>query len=279
MSRNIDARRARRRGRDQRGARLSAGQSAEQSDLSQSESGRCADHDHRADLGQAIAARSCTTRPRPSCSSSSRRSTGVGQVIVGGSSRAGGAHRCQSDAAQQLRPEPGRRAHVDRARRTPTRPRAACPTASRRWTYRRQRSADEGRRLSRHSSSAISNGAPVRSVRCRQRARIRCRPFARSGIVNGKPAASAHHLPPARRQHHRHRRRDQSRAAASLQASIPRHRTRRSRWTRPRRSAPRSRDVERTLMISIVLVILVVFVFLRESAHDARFPAWPCRCR
>ena len=38
-------------------------------------------------------------------------------------------------------------------------------------------------------------------------------------------------------------------------------------------------DVELTLVISIALVILVVFVFLRERAGRRSFPAWPCRSR
>ena len=37
-------------------------------------------------------------------------------------------------------------------------------------------------------------------------------------------------------------------------------------------------DVERTLILSIVLVILVVFVFLRNG-RATLIPAWPCRCR
>ena len=49
-NRNIDARRARRAGGDQRGARAAAGEPAEQSDLSQGQSRRRADHDPGADV-------------------------------------------------------------------------------------------------------------------------------------------------------------------------------------------------------------------------------------
>ena len=37
-------------------------------------------------------------------------------------------------------------------------------------------------------------------------------------------------------------------------------------------------DVERTLMISVVLVMLVVFFFLR-NVRTTSFPAWRCRFR
>ena len=85
LNRNIDARGARRAGRDQCRARLSAGQSAEQSDLSKSQSGRRADlivaltsdvYDH----GRLYDAASTILQQKLS------QIEGVGQVVVGGSS-------------------------------------------------------------------------------------------------------------------------------------------------------------------------------------------------
>jgi multidrug efflux pump len=38
------------------------------------------------------------------------------------------------------------------------------------------------------------------------------------------------------------------------------------------------KETERTLMISVALVIMVVFLFLR-NARATLIPAWPCRCR
>ena len=38
-------------------------------------------------------------------------------------------------------------------------------------------------------------------------------------------------------------------------------------------------DVERTLLISVFLVILVVFAFLRKPADVPSFPAWRCPSR
>ena len=47
------------------------------------------------------------------------------------------------------------------------------------------------------------------------------------------------------------------------------HRHRASRWTGSTTIRASLHDVERTLMIAICLVILVVFLFLRELARDA----------
>jgi multidrug efflux pump len=75
---------------------------------------------------------------------------------------------------------------------------------------------------------------------------------------------NCHHLPPAGREHHRYRRSHCSRELPSIQASIPQGIKLTvviDRTTTIRASVS---DVERTLMVSVVLVILVVFIFLRN---------------
>ena len=73
-----------------------------------------------------------------------------------------------------------------------------------------------------------------------------------------------HHLPPAGREHHSDRRSHHSPSCRFLKPFCRRASRPRSCWTAPRRFAPRSSNVERTLIGSIILVVLVVFVFLRS---------------
>jgi multidrug efflux pump len=85
------------------------------------------------------------------------------------------------------------------------------------------------------------------------------------GVANGKPAVHAHHQPPAQRQHHRDGRPRGSTCCPEFRASIPQE----SNLGRPmeRTTTIRAslREVERTLVISVALVILVVFLFLRNG--------------
>ena len=92
LTRNIDARRARRAGGDQRRARAAAGEPAEQPDLPQGQSGRRADHHAGADVRRRRQRRACTTSPRPSCSRGSRRSPASARC----SSAAARCRRCAS---------------------------------------------------------------------------------------------------------------------------------------------------------------------------------------
>ena len=141
----------------------------------------------------------------------------------------------------------------------------AFPSAQRRWEVERERSAAEGRRL------------PAADRRVSQRRAGRSRTSATSddsvedlrdaGYANGKPAmmvissasrARTSSTPSTRR----------ASAAALTSVDSPAHRlaVAMDQTTTIRASV---RDVERTLLISIGLVILVVFLFLRSLAHHA----------
>ena len=99
-----------------------------------------------------------------------------------------------------------------------------------------------------------------------------------AGYLERRARRSRHRLPPARREHHRHGRSHPARSSRSC-----RRRSRSGididvvldRTTTIRASVS---DVERTLVISIGLVILVVFVFLRNG-RATLIPASPCRSR
>ena len=169
---------ARRRIGDQCRAQLSAGESAEQSDLSEGESGRCADHDHRADVGQAAAVRTLRRRlddPRAEALADHRRGPGGRRRQFG----AGGAHQCESDAALRVWNRARQRAHGGRGA---NRQRGQGQLCGRRRTLvdRRQRSADESGGL-----CAADRFVQQRRSRCSCRrsrtSRIRCKPCGRWG--------------------------------------------------------------------------------------------------
>ena len=86
------------------------------------------------------------------------------------------------------------------------------------------------------------------------------------------PGRGAGHPAPARRQHRADRARRSRHALPKLRTAIPSGIKSRSSPTAPRPSAPRSRDVQYTLVMSVVLVVLVIFVFLR-SARATFIPA------
>ena len=88
------------------------------------------------------------------------------------------------------------------------------------------------------------------------------------GIFNGKPPIADHHLPPAGRQHHRHGRSHPA-CCRNWRPQIPADIDLRSALDRTTTIRASVEDVQFTLMISIGLVILVVFLFLRNRAgHD-----------
>ena len=74
------------------------------------------------------------------------------------------------------------------------------------------------------------------------------------------------HPAPARRQHHRGRRSDQDAAAAARAPRCRRRSRSRSSPTARRPSAPRSTTCEFELMLTIGLVVMVIFLFLRTTA-------------
>jgi multidrug efflux pump len=83
------------------------------------------------------------------------------------------------------------------------------------------------------------------------------------GISERQALDHDHHLPPAGRQHHRYRR-SRPRELPSIQASIPQGIKTTIVLDRTTTIRASVSDVERTLMLSIILVILVVFIFLRN---------------
>ena len=84
------------------------------------------------------------------------------------------------------------------------------------------------------------------------------------GYLNGKRAVVLHGVPPAGRQHHRHGGPRSTPQLPSLEASIPTGINTTVVMDRTTTIRASVYNVERTLLISIVLVILVVFVFLRS---------------
>ena len=84
------------------------------------------------------------------------------------------------------------------------------------------------------------------------------------GYLNGKPVGDDADLPPAGREHHRHGGPRCTRSLPSLKASIPQGIDTTVVMDRTTTIRASVHDVERTLLISIALVIVVVFVFLRN---------------
>ena len=85
-----------------------------------------------------------------------------------------------------------------------------------------------------------------------------------AGYMDGIRGGVHHHLPPARRQHHRDRRPHPGAAAISRGGAAARASRPPSCMDRTTTIRASVRDVERTLIGSIILVVLVVFVFLRS---------------
>jgi len=130
--------------------------------------------------------------------------------------------------------------------------------------------ADQFRRL----IVSYNNGAPVRLADVAG-VQDSVEDIRTIGLSSGKPAVLNHRFSPARREHHRH---GGSRVAAlpllkssispAIDVNVVLDRT-----TTVRASV---HDIEVTLLISVVLVILVVFAFLRTSG-PLLFPASPFR--
>ena len=243
-------------------------------DLPQGESGRCADHDSGADLRRITLPR-CTTRrfhPGAETGAGARRRSGI---------RGGGARPAvRVEVNPTLLNKLG--IGLDNVRTAlgsanANRPKGNCPTTQSCWTFdandqffkaRRIPAAD--RRLSKRRA-----GAPGRRCRC-------------SGFGRGHP--QRRHLSTA-----------SPRSSSSSSASPARTSSTRStgsgrccRSCRPRFRRPSTldvvmdrtttirasvQDIEITLMISVVLVILVVFVFPAQRCAPPSFPASPCRFR
>ncbi len=87
---------------------------------------------------------------------------------------------------------------------------------------------------------------------------------ARGRLPERQARRDADHLPPARRQHHPDRRQHPRRSCRSIKASIPCGIDTTVVLDRTTTIRASVNDVERTLLISTVLVVIVVFLFLRN---------------
>ena len=116
---------------------------------------------------------------------------------------------------------------------------------------------------------AYRNGAAVRLSRCRRRSSDSVEDLRNAGLANGKPAVLVilYRQPGANIIETVDR--VKARAAAARGVDPARHRSRRSAIDRTTTIRASLRDVERTLVIAVVLVILVVFLFLRNVARGA----------
>ena len=225
--------------------------------------GRRADHDPGAHLRPVEPSRRSTTRPTPSCSRRSRRCHGVGQSL----------RRRQRQPAVRVEPIPC----------------SSAPTASA-WSRCGPRSARSTRTwppaTSATTSTASATSTPtISSFKARNYAplvvgynpttgaAVRLEDVASvidstsnlytSGLANGKPRRPDHHLQDPRRERHRYRRPRQGRAALARGLHSAAHPDQHCDGPHHHHSR-RVHDVEITLLISIVLVILVVFLFLRD---------------
>ena len=187
---------------------------------------------------------------------------GVGQVQCRRQRAAGRAHRAESDGAEQVRHRPRGCPRGPQRRRTPIRPRDIFPTGNRIWEvgandqiFKAEQLCAADRRLSQRIG-----GPRVRYRRSRrfgrrypQRRLLQRRPGGACVAIFRQPGANIIETV------------DKIRAMLpQLQAAIPqsiRLNVLMDQTTTIRASV---HDVERSLLISVILVILVVFVFLRD---------------
>ena len=253
-------RRARRGGRHQRGAHLSSRQSSGQSDLSQSEPGRLAHHGARPAIGHLR---------RPGALRRSIHGDGAAHIADlgrrrgagGGSVAARGAHRAQSRTNSPATESACRPCSKWWPAKTRTWPRVSFPTAIRPPT---SLPTTRSRRPPTTSPwwSATTTEASVRLqdiadvIDSQQSVR-------QAGFLNGKPSVNmiifrqpgANIIKTV----------DLIKAAIpSLQATIKRGQHLITILDRTLTIRASVSDIERTLIISVVLVIAVVFVFLRN---------------
>ncbi len=189
-----------------------------QSDLSQGQSGRCADPDPGVDLRHADAAASSTIRPTTVLAQKLSQVDGIGEVTVGGSSLPAVRVELNPRALVQIR---------DRARGRASGARCGqCPQPERRDRCRRpalpdlhQRSGHAAPPSTARWSIAYRNEAAGAAFRCRRGRRFgresaQCRPR------QWQTGCSRDPLPAAGRQHHRDRRPRSRRYCPHLRASV-----------------------------------------------------------
>ena len=259
-------RRTRRARGDQRRARTAAAEPAEQPVLPQDEPGRradpaCSRMTSDVDPGAADVRR----RPRRSCSRRSRRCRASGRSFVGGGALPAVRIDVNPTVLNSVRPQPRGRARRFLATANVNEPRACSSVAtgagrstptiscSRPNDYRRSSSSTQRRARCSSRTSPTS-----RLGRGRARRRLRNGKPAVLLIIFRQPGANIIDTVDAI-----------TALLPALQASIPPSIDAHGRpGPRRRPSAPRSTTSRCTMMISIVLVILVVFVFLRSVALD-----------
>ena len=269
-------RRQRRAGGHQRRRRPAAEEPALAADLSQGQSGRFADHAVVGDVGHVAAdRRSRTTTSMHQLAQQISQISGVAQVTIGGQQKP--AIRVQIDPAKLggQRPVAGRRAQPDRDHHR-RQPQGQDRRRDAGLHHLRQRPADGARRTGTTSSSPIAMARPIR-IRDIGRAvtgpEDASRPPGPTASAACSWSCSSSPAPTSSR-----RSTDQGGAAAarSGHAAVDQDRGLSDRTQTIRASVE---DVQFTLMLTIALVVMVIFVFLRNVLGHRRSRASPCRCR
>ena len=187
---------------------------------------------------------------------------GVGVVSISGGQRPAVRVRRQSAGAGGLRTEHRRSAHHHQQRQ-PER----AEGHARRPEQRLLRSIPTIRSQSAEEYGNDRHRLPQRragpSARCRDAGRRRREHQARR-LDEHDPGADHERAAPARRQRRRCRRPHRSAAAVSCAARCPRASTSPYSPTAPPRSAPRSRTSSSSWRSPVALVVLVIFLFLRN---------------
>ena len=137
-----------------------ADQPAEQPDVSQGESGRCADHDPVADVGDHDARPDVRCCLHASSRRSCRRCEGIGQVTVGGSSLPAVRVELNPVRTSQIRHRHRRTCATRLRQRMRTGPRAWWRTATRHWQIYAN---DQAKEAAEYLPLIVAyrNGAPV----------------------------------------------------------------------------------------------------------------------
>ena len=258
-----------------------AAEPALSADLREGEPGRRADPDARADVRRGARSTASSDAADTLLQPQLAQIAGVGQVTVQGNMRPAVRVRVDPARLAALRAVDGGRAHARSPRPTSTAPRAASTAPRQALALGANDQLVSRRRLSRRSCIAWRNGAPVRLCRCRQRRRRAGeRPRAAPGI-SGKPAVvlDIQRQPGANIVQTVDR--DASAALPELQRA---HAGRRSQLHRRQPTAPQTiracvADVQFTLLLSVVLVVLVDLPVPALAGARRSSRRWRCRCR
>ena len=213
----------------------------------------------------------------PSSRRSSRRCSGVGQVTVGGSSLPAVRVELNPHALYKygIGPEDVRAAITAT---NVNRPKGSLEEGDRHWQILANDQAKKAARIPADRRRLPATAPPVRLSDVAEVVDS-VQDLRNAGSAERQALGAADHQPPAERQHHRDR---GPREASCCRCCAPRSRaTSTSTWCSTARRTIRGslRETERTLLIAIALVILVVFAVPARLARDADPDAWRCRCR